>query len=357
VRDVAQPTPRTWLFAPNLDLGNVVCVEIRHLDDVDRQLLHALTVAPRAPYRVLAEAIEVSDQTIARRYRRLAEIAGLRVHGVVNGPQAGWVDWLVRLQAMPGSAQAIADSLARRPDTRWVRLFSGGTEIVCVLQARTPEQRNTLFLRGLPGSRRVVQISAHSILHVFTTVAWQAVANALSAAQLARLHALAPPEVPPEVPPAGGDTTMLRPDDDVLLAELSRDGRTSNSALAASTHWHESTVRRRIGELQHAGLLYFDVDFDDGFLGFSASAMLWLNVEPAQLDAAGRAIATHPEVPYAAATTGATNLAVSALFRDTRHLYEYLTTRLAGLPGVRSMETAPIIGTLKRVGQPLTVPR
>ena len=85
-------------------------------------------------------------------------------------------------------------------------------------------------------------------------------------------------------------------------------------------------------------------------LGINANVMLWLKIEPASLDAAGRAVAAHPEIPFAAATTGPTNLAVSALFRDTRDLYAYLTTRLADLPGLQSVETAPIIGTIKRVG-------
>ena len=102
----------------------------------------------------------------------------LRVLGVVNGPRAGWVDWFVRLQTTPGSADAIAEALARRPDTRWVNLASGGTEIICTVQASTPEQRDALFLRGLPGSRRVVQISAHSILHNFTPMAWDGRASA-----------------------------------------------------------------------------------------------------------------------------------------------------------------------------------
>ena len=192
-------------------------MEISHVDEVDRQLVHALAAAPRAPFRVLADVVGVSDQTVARRYRKLSEFAGLRVHGVVHGSRAGGFDWLVRLQTTPGSAERMADSLAQRPDTRWVRMFSGGTEIVCVLQARTPEQRDTLFLRGLPGSRRVVQISAHSILHTFSPVAWHGIASALSADQLARLR--------PASADSGGDAT-LRPDDDPLLAELARDGRT-----------------------------------------------------------------------------------------------------------------------------------
>jgi hypothetical protein len=163
-------------------------------DAVDRQIIHALTVQPRAAFRTLAQVVGVSDQTAARRYRRLRESAGLRVLGLVRGAQAGWVDWMVRLQTTPGGATAIADALARRPDTRWVRLFSGGTEIVCVLQARTPEQRDTLFLHGLPGSRRVVQISAYATMHVFSPVQRAGMTNALSPATAAAIGITYPSE-------------------------------------------------------------------------------------------------------------------------------------------------------------------
>jgi DNA-binding Lrp family transcriptional regulator len=329
-------------------------VRTSQLDEVDRQLLHALMVAPRASFRQFAAVLDVSDQTIARRYRRLAEVAGLRVFGLIDGPRAGWVDWLVRLQAAPGSAQRIADTLAQRPDTRWVRLYSGGTEIVCTLQARSPEQRNALFLRGLPGSRHVTAITAQSILHVFSPVAYVGHASALSAAQLTALREAVPdplPGAPPADDKASSGGTVLRDEDDPLIAALARDGRAPVADLAAATHWHESTVRRRIDELRRAGLLYFDIDIDDAVLGVSVNLMLWLKIEPASLDAAGRAIAAHGEIPFAAATTGPTNLAVSAVFRDTAALYAYLTTRLADLPGLQSVETAPIIGTVKRVGQ------
>jgi DNA-binding Lrp family transcriptional regulator len=370
-------------IAPDLDIIRLGSVKASQLDEVDRQLLHALLVAPRASFRVLGAALGVSDQTVARRYRRLADVASLRVFGLINGSLAGWTDWIVRLQAAPGSAQRIAHALAQRPDTRWVRLYSGGTEIVCTLQARSPEQRNALFLRGLPGSRHVTAIHAHSILHVFTPVAYAAYASALSPGQLASLREAAPEPDPPfeaalsqgapsqqslsqPAPSRPAQETgdfwvpsgapVLRAEDDPLIDELARDGRTSVADLAAATHWHESTVRRRIEELRRAGLLYFDLDVDDAVLGVSVNVMLWLKIEPACLEAAGRAIAAHPEIPFAAATTGATNLAASAIFRDTRQLYGYLTTRLADLPGLQSVESAPIIGTVKRLARSEAAP-
>jgi DNA-binding Lrp family transcriptional regulator len=331
------------------------------LDATDRQLVHVLTVEPRASFRTIAEVTSISDQTAARRYRKLSESAGLRVLGVVSGARLGWVEWFVRLQTTPGGADSIAEALARRPDTKWVNLASGGTEIICTLVASTPEQRDALFLRGLPGSRRVVQISAHSILQNFTPFAWHGIRQALSEEQLAVLSpgGTTPPETPPllggnlspqtpSAPEHGG--AVLLPEDEPLLAELGRDGRSSHAALATAIHWHESTVRRRIEELQRGGLLHFEVDLDVRCLGMNVSAMLWLKVEPSRLEAAGRALAAHPEVPFAAATTGPANVVATALFRDTQHLYEYLTGPLAALPGVSSVETAPIIRTLKRTG-------
>ena len=335
-------------------------MEVSLLDEVDRQIIHILTVEPRASFRTIAAVTGISDQTAARRYRRLAESAGLRVLGVPDGSRLGWTEWFLRLQTTPGGADSIAEALARRSDTRWVHLASGGTEIICTLQARSEEQRDALFLRGMPGSRRVVQISAHSILHDFAPGPWREATRALSSAQL---EVLAPGGRPPGDPPHGGPTrppvpprapvggrVTLLPGDEPLLEELARDGRASNAALAAAIHWHESTVRRRIDELCRSGLLYFEVDIDNQVLGMNAHAMLWLSVEPARLQEAGNALAAHPEIPFAAATTGPTNLVASAVFRDTRHLYEYLTGELAGLPGVTSVQTAPIIRTLKRTG-------
>ena len=167
-------------------------MKVSLLDEVDRQIIHILTIEPRVSFRTIAAVTGISDQTAARRYRRLAESAGLRVLGVPDGSRLGWTEWFLRLQTTPGGADSIAEALARRSDTRWVHLASGGTEIICTLQARSEEQRDALFLRGLPGSRRVVQISAHSILHDFAPGPWRESTRALSSAQLA---VLAPGEI------------------------------------------------------------------------------------------------------------------------------------------------------------------
>jgi predicted ArsR family transcriptional regulator len=52
---------------------------------------------------------------------------------------------------------------------------------------------------------------------------------------------------------APAQALALDPRDELLIAELTKDGRGSLGALAAATGWHESTVRRRIEELRRTG--------------------------------------------------------------------------------------------------------
>ena len=109
-------------------------------------------------------------------------------------------------------------------------------------------------------------------------------------------------------------------------------------------------MRRRIADLRASGVLYFDVDFHHSLLDLTARGMVWLTVNPAQLGAAGEAMAGHPETAYVAAMTGTANLYASVLSPSTEALYTYLTTSIAQLPGLSEVETILVMRTVKRSG-------
>ncbi|MFI9275756.1 Lrp/AsnC family transcriptional regulator [Kitasatospora sp. NPDC052896] len=316
------------------------------MDSLDRQLVHALHVDGRAPFSRIAEVLGVSDQTIARRYRRLHQAGALGVLGRLDARRLGHVEWVVRLQCAPGSSGAVAEALAKRDDTYWVRLASGGAEVVCTVQADSERNRDALFLKKLPATRPVTAISAHCIMHTFRggPTGWRGAASALAEQQAARLA------LPPVAPGGCPEPIALDEGDRALLGELARDGRATHAALAAATGWHEATVRRRIAALRASGTLYFDIDVDDRLLGYASPALLWISVEPSRLAAVGEALAQHPEIPFATATTGPTNLLASVLCPDVYALYDYITNRVGPLPGIRAIESAPIIRTVKRAG-------
>jgi DNA-binding Lrp family transcriptional regulator len=316
-------------------------------DRLDRQIIHALFIDGRAPFSRIATVVGVSEQTVARRYRRMRADGILQVVGIADSQRLGQSDWVVRLQCVPDAAASVAEALARRPDTSWVRLMSGGTEVNCVVKPASGGGHRDLLLRQLPASRRIVAVSAHSLLHMFRggPSQWPGAIQALTPAQAAAL-ATGPGGGSAGSPPEHG--TALDPADQALMSELARDGRASYAELASVTHWHESTVRRRVEELRGAGVLYLDVDVDEAAFGIGTQASLWMSVTPARLAAAGAALAEHPEIPFAAATTGSSNLTATVLCRDDQALYRYLTERIARLDGVTALEIVPTIRNVKR---------
>jgi DNA-binding Lrp family transcriptional regulator len=310
--------------------------KISVLDDLDRALVHALQVDGRASFRTIAETLGISEHTIARRYRKLRSQGLLRVVGMLDGTRFGKTSWAVRLVCTPDAASAVSEALARREDTVWVRLVSGGTEIVCGVQA--DEDGEDLLLKKLPRTPRIVAVSAHATLHMFA--GWRSRSAVLSQEQVERLR---------PVPPYRSDIS-LSAQDHAMLRVLARDGRAGHGELAAAGDCSQTTVRRRLDQLRGAGALRFDVEVPAQALGYHAEAWLWMKVRPARLTAVGTALATHPEADVVAATTGPTNLMAGVTCRDTADLYRYLTERVAPLKGVRELETAPVIRTVKRAG-------
>ena len=83
------------------------------IDDLDRRIIQALYVDPRAPFSRLSDVLGSSEQTIARRYRRLFDGHVVRVVGQLDSQRLGRSDWAVRIRCAPGSAPAVATKLAR----------------------------------------------------------------------------------------------------------------------------------------------------------------------------------------------------------------------------------------------------
>lgn len=311
-------------------------------DGLDRALVEALALAPRAPFSRLADILATSDQTVARRYQRLRDRVGLRVIGQLTRRYTGSVDWHLRLECTPDAAAGVGHALASREDCRWVQLCSGGTEITCVI--RSPTEAGPVLLERLAGGRKLVGITAHAILHQFSPTVIPALAGHLTETQRAALGK--------ERPSAGHDDPTIAFDevDRAIVALLGQDGRTSAADLAVATSSHESTVRRRLEHLQRTGRVLFDIDVDSSFTGRAMRAILWLSVIPTEIERVGTTLADDAHVAFVAATTGPSNLMVSVHTADAEDLYQFLTQQIGAQHEILRVETAPVMRTLKRHG-------
>jgi DNA-binding Lrp family transcriptional regulator len=277
-------------------------------DRLDRRIMSALQFDGRASFRRIAQALGSSEQTVARRYRRLREAGILRVV-VLPDPRASRESLFVRIRTAPGAAEPIGRALARRPD-----------------------------------------VSTATLLHVFAETGlqeWQGFDARLDAREIAALGARNRRDVPVRLT---ADKPGLTPEDEPLLAPLAADGRLSYAALAAATGRNESAVARRIQTLLERGLLFVDVEVAYALIGFRAAATLWLTVAPADIERVGTEIALHPEVGFVGAVSGPASLVVAVTCRDTADLYRYLTQRLGPITAIRRHEVAITVRHLKQAG-------
>ncbi|MFI5684231.1 Lrp/AsnC family transcriptional regulator [Streptomyces sp. NPDC051636] len=311
-------------------------------DRLDLQLLSALEVDGRAPFSRIGQVLGVSDQTVARRFRRLSAEAGLRVVAVRDAEVLGQDQWMLRLRCAPDSAAVIADALAKRPDTYWIGLASGGTEIACMTRPRHPGDHDDLLLGKLPRTPSVVEIRAQQVLHRFYggPTGWLRKFRALTDDQIAALR-------PATARPAG--PARLEPEDEPLLAVLERDGRATYPELQRATGRSESAVKRRLAALIASGAVYIDVEYHSEILGHPRAALLWITTAPAAMHSVGQALAAHDEVAFASATAGPSHLVVTAVTRDTAALYAYLSGPLGRLEGVKHVEAAPFLRRVKQL--------
>ena len=314
----------------------------------DQQIIQCLLRDGRAPFRRIAEALGVSEQTVARRYRRLLAAGALRVQVQPDERVTGRQRWFVRVQCRPDAAAALADSMAARDDVSWVSIPSGGSEITCVAFSDPADEESSVLSR-LPRTRQVLSFTAFAVLHMHlasSEAKWMPFDLPLTPAQVAVLHGGAePPAAAASVP-----DRAIRPDDAPLVAELARDGRAGVVALARATGWPQARVSARLADLLASGAIHVTTDLAPGLFGFHATAYLWLTVTPGELHQTGHTLSMHPESTFTAAVTGSANLLVTVTCPDLAALYDFVTAKVGTLAAVRQVEVVPVLHRLKQAG-------
>ena len=302
-------------------------------------MLHALRLDGRVSFRRVAAALGSSEQTVARRYRRLREAGVVNVIAV-RPVERSAPRWIVRVGVAPAAALAVAGALAGREDVAWVSVTEGGSEIVCSVRPSGTAARDELLLKRLPSTSRVTSVTAFTLLHVFADgppAEWQGLPDPLTAAQAAALAPAQRCEPPPDPMPL----------DDALLEALTADARATYATLAARTGASEARVARRLELLRAGGAVVVESELAAGMLGFPVHASLWLTVAPSRLDVVGTALSALPESTFTAAISGSANLLVQLTCRAHEDLYALITGPVGALKGIVSVRTAVVVRRLK----------
>ncbi|MEV6151150.1 Lrp/AsnC family transcriptional regulator [Nonomuraea sp. NPDC052129] len=311
------------------------------MDVLDRRLVAALQISPRASWGEIGRAVGEHERTVARRLQRLIADGMVRVTAIYDDLRSGHGRPVhLHVQVRPGTAAQVAKALADRPDTRSVYSLTGAADLACELVARSREELHDILTAEISEIDGVLQTQTQVVLHTFRTVAeWHA--PYLSEQEAAQLR---PPPVLEVLPDEDG----LSPLEQEIAELLAGDGRIAFTAIAERLDISVPTARRRVSSLLERRLLLLRAEVEPALLGLEVEGKLWLKVRPHGLDLVGQQLAAHPSVRYCAATSGTHSLIVQVAVAHEAGLYRFLTGVVGPLDEVTDLDVTLITRAYKR---------
>jgi DNA-binding Lrp family transcriptional regulator len=316
------------------------------LDDLDRRIVAALQMDPRASWSQVGKNVGTSETTAMRRVQRLRDSGVVIVTASVDPQRCGFGQpVLLHFQASPEKKGALAEMLAMRPDVQYVALVTGRSDVVCELVSPDSRYLADVLMEQLPATGLFESSHTAVVLKRFKT------SDQWSRELL---------EAPVFVDPAGTDeirtaaSSDVQPLDDTdvrILTALMSDGRRTYADVAGELGVGETVVGRRVQSLTSSRRLDFVAMVDPVTMGFNVEAMLHLRVELSRLDDTARAVAEMTETRYVSATSGDSDLIMDAVFRDTSAMYQWVSESLGALPGIRDVEIDIVLRSVKRAYQ------
>jgi len=312
------------------------------LDEVDRAIVHALQIHPRAPWTLVGDVLNVNPVTAARRWQRMAEagLAWVTAYPRLSGPGVV-VSAIVEIDTEPGAGERVAETLAADPAVVNVKLVAGGRDLVATLHSASlgdlTRRSNALAIPGVRATRT----------HVATAVPtdgsrWRL--RSLDAQACARLEAAARPPARNPRPPVWDAL------DDRLLQRLGEDARTSTSDLAEAVGAGLTTVRARMHALLASGVS-LRCDLARPLSGWPLSAVYFASVPAEHLHETSEVLSRALEVRSCAVTAGPHNLVIDVWLRalDDVHAFEaHLSRRL---PRLSIQDRSVVLRTVKHMGR------
>ena len=128
------------------------------MDELDRKIVSILQQDGRASNAKIARQLGVSEGTIRRRLKRLIQDEAIQVLALPDPAKMGFAtEAVVALQVDPGKLAAVAEELARAPETQYVSVTTGAFDIFAWVVLPSPEKLHSFLLAtigSIPGVRR-----------------------------------------------------------------------------------------------------------------------------------------------------------------------------------------------------------
>jgi len=138
------------------------------LDDTDQAIIQLLRKDGRMAYRAIARELDIAENTVRARVRRMEESNTMRVVAVTDTEAAGYGMLLaIGVQVEGRSPEVVAREMAAIPEVFSVNVVVGAQDIEILVVSKDQAALNALIidkLGAIPGVRRLTPALALDVL-------------------------------------------------------------------------------------------------------------------------------------------------------------------------------------------------
>ena len=294
------------------------------LDDIDRSLIHELTVDGRATYAKLAPIVGLSQAAVRTRVQRLLDDGVVVITGRVDPATFGMGVFTFAFLEVSGAVAGTAAKLAQIDEAVFVAIGSGRFDMLVELRCADDEEMFEALdrVRATEGVRR---LQSATVLH-YDKQDWSGVGDRNAVARPA-----------PDVAPG----TEIDDIDRMLLRGLIADGRATYASLAPQVGLSQAAVRDRVIDLIDSNVIAIEAHPVAEAVGIGGFAALMVKAT-GPIAEIGSSLAAIPETTLVARTLGRFDLSLEVWFDDRDHLADVLE-RVRATPAVGTVDTFPYL--------------
>lgn len=310
------------------------------MSEIDLAIVHALQVAPRAPWNLIGSVIGLDAATTARHWARLSQehVAWFTVRASARLLTPTTDAAIVRVQISPEHALRFATELAAHEDVIAVDLVSGPAQIMFVVVGQGIDAvrgRVTTLLAGEP----TIQAWRYDFLALVHREDSQWQLRILSEAQKRRLQSSKP----------SGEREADPEQVHRLIGALQDDARLSFAALAERMGTSEATARRTLSRALEADGIRLGCDVATPTVGLGRSVVIEARAKNPR-EAAGL-IAQRPDVVRCAEIVASGNLLVMVRLATLAQLAAFEADIRQHVPDWEVHDRLTVTRALKRQGR------
>ncbi|MCD6108397.1 MAG: Lrp/AsnC family transcriptional regulator [Thermoplasmata archaeon] len=141
---------------------------------------------------------------------------------------------------------------------------------------------------------------------------------------------------------------MIDQKDKRIIEILQKNARIPNTEIAKMLGISESTVRKRINDLESKGVIKkYTVVVDPSKIGYNTVTILGVDVDPTKFLDVAKELAKLPETKYVATSTGDHMIMAEIWTKDGQTLAELISNRIGKIGGVKRICPAIILEKIK----------